>query len=180
MSLKTPKLGFQVENRGNASTLTIPDRYPLVALYLWFLDCVLIYMAFGHGRDDRSGPEFELPGVVYGGIVALTILIGLCLRNTAKVTRMPQTLVLTRFPLGFPRRTQFSFADVRNIRVYGPLRNNRKSLKFQVLFDYGAFALLVEDGAGGFLEEDAMFAVEHDESRAITVNDDNIPGCSHP
>ena len=85
MSLKKPKLGFQIETQDNATTLTIPDRYSLVALYLWFLDCVLIYMAFGHGRDDRSGPDFELPAVVvYGGIVALTILIGLCLRNTVK------------------------------------------------------------------------------------------------
>jgi hypothetical protein len=37
MYLKTPKLGFQVENQGSVTTLTIPDRYPLVALYLWFL-----------------------------------------------------------------------------------------------------------------------------------------------
>ena len=138
MYLKTPRLGFQIETQGNATTLTIPDRYPLVALYLWFLDCVLIYMAFGHGRDDRSGPDFELPAVVvYGGIVALTILIGLCLRNTVKVTRTPQTLILTRFLLGFPHQTQFKLPGIRNIRVYGPLRNSKNSRKFQVLFDYG-------------------------------------------
>ena len=147
MYLKTPRIGFQIETQGNASTLTIPDRYPLVALYLWFLDCVLIYMAFGHGRDDRSGPDFELPAVaVYGGIVALTILIGLCLRNTVKVTRTPQTLILTRFLLGFPRRTQFSLADVRNIRVYGPLRNNWNSRKFRVLFDYGDETITLAQG----------------------------------
>lgn len=147
MSLKKPKLGFQIETQGRATTLTIPDRYPLVALYLWFLDCVLIYMAFGHGRDDRSGPDFELPAVVvYGGIVALTILIGLCLRNTVKVTRTPQTLILTRFLLGFPRRRQFSIADVRNIRVYGPLRNNRESRKFRVLFDYGDETITLAQG----------------------------------
>ncbi len=147
MSIKTPKSGFQVETQGNVTTLTIPDRYPLVALYLWFLDCVLIYMAFGHGRDHRSGPDFELPGVmVYGGMVTLTILIGLCLRNTIKVTRTPQTLTLTRFLLGFPQRTQFSFADVRNVRVYGPLRNNRKSLKFRVLFDYGDETITLAKG----------------------------------
>jgi hypothetical protein len=147
MSLKKPKLGFQIETQGTATTLTIPDRYPLVALYLWFLDCVLIYMAFGHGQDDMRGPDFELPAVVvYGGIVALTILIGLCLRNTIKVTRTPQTLVLTRFHLGFPRRTQFSFADVRNLRVYGPLRNNRKSRKFRVLLDYGDETITLAQG----------------------------------
>ena len=147
MSLKKPKLGFQIETQGNASTLTIPDRYPLVALYLWFLDCVLIYMAFGHGRDDRSGPDFELPAVVvYGGIVALTILIGLSLRNTVKVTRTPQTLVLTRILARFPQRTQFSIADVRNIRVYGPLRNNRESRKFRVLFDYGDETITLAQG----------------------------------
>jgi hypothetical protein len=147
MSLKTPKLGFQVETTAIATTLTIPDRYRLVALWLWFLDCVLIVMALGRGQGDRSGPDFELPAVVvYGGIIALTILIGLCLTNTVKVTRTPQALVLTRFLLGFPRREQFSFADVRNIRVYGPLRNNKNSRKFRVLFDYGDETITLAKG----------------------------------
>ena len=147
MSLKTPKLSFHVETKANATTLTIPDRYRLVALWLWFLDCVLIVMALGHGQADRSGPDFELPAVVvYGGIIALTILIGLCLTNTVKVTRTPQALVLTRFLLGIPRREQFSFADVRNIRVYGPLRNNGSSRKFRVLFDYGDETITLAQG----------------------------------
>jgi len=147
MSLKTPKLSFHVETKANATTLTIPDRYRLVALWLWFLDCVLIVMALGHGQGNRSGPDFELPAVVvYGGIIALTILIGLCLTNTVKVTRTPQALVLTRFLLGIPRREQFSFADVRNIRVYGPLRNNGSSRKFRVLFDYGDETITLAQG----------------------------------
>ena len=147
MSLKTPKLGFQVETKGNATTLTIPDRCLPVALWLWFLDCVLIVMALGHGQGDRSGPDFELPAVVvYGGIIALTILIGLCLTNRGKVTRTRQALVLTRSFLGIPRREQFSFADVRNIRVYGPLRNNKSSRKFRVLFDYGDETITLAKG----------------------------------
>jgi hypothetical protein len=104
-------------------------------------------MAFGLGRVGRSGPGFELPAiVVYGGIIALTILIGLCLTNAVKVTRTPQALVLMRFFLGIRRREQFSFADVRNIRVYGPLRNNRKSLKFRVVFDYGDETITLAKG----------------------------------
>jgi hypothetical protein len=43
MYLKTPRLGFQIKTQGGATTLTVPDRYPVVALYLWFLDCVLIW-----------------------------------------------------------------------------------------------------------------------------------------
>ena len=147
MSLKTPKLSFHVETKANATTLTIPDRYRLVALWLWFLDCVLIVMALGHGQGNRSGPDFELPAVVvYGGIIALSILIGLCLTNAVKVTRTPQALVLTRSFLGIPRREQFSFADVRNIRVYGPLRNNKNSRKFRVLFDYGDETITLAEG----------------------------------
>jgi len=104
-------------------------------------------MALGHGQADRSGPDFELPAVVvYGGIITLTILIGLCLTNTVKVTRTPQELVLTRFLLGFPRREQFGFANVRNIRVYGPLRNNKNSRKFRVLFDYGDETITLAKG----------------------------------
>ena len=147
MSLKTPKLSFHVETKANATTLTIPDRYRLVALWLWFLDCVLIVMALGCGQGDRSGLDFELPAVVvYGGIIALTILIGLCLANTVKVTRTPKALVLTRSFLGIRRREQFSFADVRNIRVYGPLRNNKNSRKFRVLFDYGDETITLAQG----------------------------------
>ena len=147
MSLTTPKLGFQVETKANATTLTIPNRYRLVALWLWFLDCVLIVMALGHGQGDRSGPDFELPAVViYGGIIALTGLIGLCLTNTVKATRTPQALLLTRSFLGIPRREQFGFAHVRNIRVYGPLRNNKHSRKFRVLFDYGDETVTLAQG----------------------------------
>jgi hypothetical protein len=147
MSLKTPNLSFKVETRGSATTLTIPDRYWLVALWLWFLDCVLIVMALRHGQGDRSGPDFELPAVVvYGGIIALSILIGLCLINTVKVTRTSQALVLTRSFFEIPRREQFSFADVRNIRVYGPLRTNRNSRKFRVLFDYGDETITLAKG----------------------------------
>ena len=104
-------------------------------------------MALGHGQGDRSGPDFELPAVVaYGGIIAITILIGLCLTNTVKVTLAPQALVLTRSFLGIPRREQFGFAHVRNIRVYGPLRNNRNSRKFRVLFDYGNETITLAKG----------------------------------
>ena len=147
MTLKTPKLGFQVETKGSATTLTIPDRCLSVALWLWFLDCVLIVMALGHSQGDRSGSDFELPAVVvYGGIIALTIIIGLCLTNTARVTRTSQALVLTRSFGGIPRREQFSFADVRNVRVYGPLRNNKHSRKFRVLFDYGDETITLAEG----------------------------------
>jgi hypothetical protein len=147
MSLTTPKLGFTVETKGNATILCIPDRYPLVALCLWFLDCVLIVMAFEHGHGYRRGPNFELPAVVvYGGIIALTILIGLCLTNTVKVTRTTQALLLARSFLGIPRKEQFSSSDVRNIRIYGPLRNNKHSRKFRVLFDYGDETITLAKG----------------------------------
>lgn len=136
--MRAPDFGFKVESENGRTTLTIPDRYPSVAVYLLFLDCVLVTMAASHGHSQNGNPSFELPGFfVYAGIIALTVLVMLCVTNSVRVTRTSKALALTRFFLGIPGSTEFNLADIRNVRVYGPLRNNKMSRKFQVLFDYG-------------------------------------------
>jgi hypothetical protein len=136
--MRAPTFGFTEKVRSQGTILTVPDRYPFLAMYLSFLECILITMATSPNLASKSGPDFELPGfVVYGGMIALTVLIILCLTNSIQVTRTHQAIALTRFFLGIPRKTEFNLAHVRNMRVYGPLKNNKNSHKFQVLFDYG-------------------------------------------
>jgi hypothetical protein len=143
--MKAPALGFKLEAESGAMILTFPNRYPWLALYLLFLDCVLVTMALTSSHGRNSGPE--LPGmVVYAGIVALTLLIVLCFTNIVRITRTSRSLAITRFFLGFPRTTEFNLSDVRNVRIYGPVRNNKNSRKFQVLFDYGKETITLATG----------------------------------
>jgi hypothetical protein len=145
--MKAPTFGFTEQVKSQETILTVPDRYPVLAMYLAFLDCVLITMATSPNHASKSGPYFELPSlVIYGGMIALTVLTILCLTNNIQVTRTGQAIALTRFFLGIPRKMEFNLAHVRNVRVYGPLKNNKGSRKFQVLFDYGQDTVTLAKG----------------------------------